>query len=180
VTHLGPGRYPRRIAIKGCSLPNSRPYIIHSNLVNFNVKYLKNRRIGYPTCIPFLKISPRWVYLNNKNDMLRIMQEKTRQETKPTIFCYFFMNFCNRMFTFPTHLSPWTLKEKNIFRLNDTSFYALSTKSNDYLKYAFFFISSQELKQNRYISTLSEYLKTPVISRIGFYWENAKFEVKCR
>ena len=48
--------------------------------------------------------------LNNKNDMLRIMQERTLQETKPTIFYYFFsMKFCNRMFTLPTHLSPCTL-----------------------------------------------------------------------
>ena len=77
----------------GWWLPITRPYIIHSNLVNFNVKYLKNRRIGYPTCIPFLKISPRWVDLNNKNDMLRIMQERTQHETKPTIFVYFFHEF---------------------------------------------------------------------------------------
>jgi len=31
--------------------------------------------------------------LNNKNDMLRIMQERTRHETKPAIFGYFFDGF---------------------------------------------------------------------------------------
>jgi len=41
----------------------------------------------------FLKISPKWVDLNNKNDMLRILQEKTRHETKPTIFGYLFHEF---------------------------------------------------------------------------------------
>jgi len=41
--------------VLGCWLPITRPYIIHCNLVNFNVKYLKNRRLGYPTCIPSFK-----------------------------------------------------------------------------------------------------------------------------
>jgi len=41
----------------------------------------------------FLKISSRYVNLNNKNDMQRIMQERTRHETKPTIFGYFYHEF---------------------------------------------------------------------------------------
>jgi len=107
----------------GCWLPTTRVYIIHSNLVNFNVKYLKNHRIGYPTCISFLKISPRWVDLNNKNDLLCIIQERTRHETKPTIFGV---------------PSCTLLENKFIFCLNDRSFYALSTKSNYYLKCLYF------------------------------------------
>ena len=123
--------------LKGSWLPITRPYLIHSNLVNFDVKYLKNRRIalGYPTCIPFLKISPRWVDLNNKNDMLRIMQERTRHETKPTIFVYFFswISASECLHSPPTYHHALSKKTNLIFAQMIHNFIPF-TKSNDYLK----------------------------------------------
>ena len=65
----------------GCWLPITLPYIIHSNLVNLNVKYLKNRHKRYPTCIHFSKISPRWIDLHNRNVACYARKNSARNET---------------------------------------------------------------------------------------------------
>ena len=80
--------------------------------------------------------------------MLRIMIERTRHETKPTIFGYFFHEFLQQDVNIPHPLCT-LLENKFISCLNDTSFYALSTKSFDYLK-CFNFVA------NMYTSTLIE------------------------
>jgi len=118
-------KYPSTVLLViGYWLPITRPYIIHSNLVNFNVKYLKNRRIGYHTCIPFLKISPRWVDLNNKNDMLRIMQERN-----PPSFATFFHEFLQPNVFIPhPPITTHSLRKQIYFCPNDTSFYPLYKK----------------------------------------------------
>ena len=65
--------------------------------------------------------------------MLRIMQERTCTTRNATFVATFYMNFCKRMLTFPTHYHhALSKKTKQNVCPNDTPMYALSTKSNDY------------------------------------------------
>jgi len=67
--------------------------------------------------------------------MLRIMQERTQHETKPTIFGYFFHEFLQPDVYIPPHTYHHALSKKtNLFFAQMIHHFIPFTKSNDYLK----------------------------------------------
>jgi len=72
--------------------------------------------------------------------LLRIMQERTRHETKPTSLGYFFHE-CLQPDIPHTPITMHALRKQIYFCLNDTSPYAISTKGNDYLNCLYFLLT---------------------------------------
>ena len=103
-------------------------------MVNLNVNFLKNRRIGYHTCIPLQDQSK----MNRFNQYKWYVAYYVRKNSARNEIHHFWLHFSWISATRCLHSPPTyhhALSKKTMFTFcpNDTSFYALSTKSNDYL-----------------------------------------------